>query len=420
MPAEAFYGIDAFGKSAGLDEPGQYDHEKSPASPQYPTFANGSLDDPESHIPGMSGEKEVSFMRRGRSDLTDDEDDDLSEELIENTRLNAANGISDSAPPRAQATCIHSARTAIPQIPPEITSLPDSIQQMVQGVQPRFAAGQAVPRINLEPSTPSTITSGKQSVKFPRPDSMFSKTSGATVRSASTSKLISSTVQGFPEPPERTAAPAKSRPKQHLVYKPMDKSKLMPPKKSALKRQSQFAGAPPVQESTGDDEDMGNAPDARELSRRSMVRFDLHRMSADSTLSTMSSSSAESLLAGIIPAKPPATRATRDGTPSRQEQPPLSMHMSETDSIYDGIVQQAHRADLNGSTLVRRKGTKPNSPSRLSYLLSEDSSSNSPFADPETLDSPFADTHAESVTQFEMDDEAFDVKRNKRMSHLAV
>lgn len=96
------------------------------------------------------------------------------------------------------------------------------------------------------------------------------------------------------------------------------------------------------------------------------------------------------------------------------------MHMSETDSIYDGIVQQAHRADLNGSTLVRRKGTKPNSPSRLSYLLSEDSSSNSPFADPETLDSPFADTHAESVTQFEMDDEAFDVKRNKRMSHLAV
>ncbi|KAJ9091628.1 hypothetical protein QFC20_007591 [Naganishia adeliensis] len=193
-------------------------------------------------------------------------------------------------------------------------------------------------------------------------------------------------VQGFPEPPERTAAPAKSRPKQHLVYKPMDKSKLMPPKKSALKRQSQFAGAPPVQESTGDDEDMGNVPDARELSRRSMVRFDLHRMSADSTLSTMSSSSAESLLAGIIPAKPPATRATQDGTPSRQEQPPLSMHMSETDSIYDGIVQQAHRADLSGSTLVRRKGTKPNSPSRLSYLLSEDSSSNSPFADPETPD----------------------------------
>lgn len=359
-------------------------------------------------------------MRRGSSNLTDDEDDDLSEELIENTRLNAANGMDDSTPPRLQSVRAHPARTAPPQIPREISSLPDSIQQMVQGVQPRFAAGQAVPQIQLEPSTPSTIASGKQSVNFPRPDSMFSTTSGATVRSASTPKLISSAVQEFPEPPERTAAPGRSRPKQHLVHKPMDKSKLMPPKKSALKRQSQFAGAPPVHQSTSVDEVMGNAADARELSRRSMVRFDLHRMSANSTLSTASSSSAESLLAGIIPAKPPAAKATRDRAPSRQEQPPLSMHMSESDSIYDGIVQQAHRADLNGSSLVRRKGTKPNSPSRLSYLLSDDSSPNSPFADPETPDSPFADTHAEPLTQSELDDEAFLAKRNKRMSHLAV
>jgi hypothetical protein len=423
IPAEAFYGVDAFGKSAGLDERGRYEHEKDLAS-EYPTFANGSLDDPESQVPGMSGEKEISFMRRARAETDDDEEDeedDISEEAIENTRLNASNGMS-GATPRGHTTQNQPMRSAPPQIPPEISSLPDSIQQMVQGVQPRFAASQSVPQIKLQPSTPSTVASGKQSVKFPRPDSMFSTTSGGTGRPGASSKLITSAVQEFPEPPERAAAPARSRPKQHLVHKPMDKSKLMPPKKSALKRQSQFdAPLPPQEQPMQVDEDPDKeGPNARELSRRSMVRFDLHRMSAASMASTMSSSSAESLLAGIIPAKPPATKTTRDRGQSRQENPPLSMHTSENDSIYDGIVQQAHRAEMNGSSLVRRKGNKPNSPSRLSYLLPDDSSLNSPFADPETPDSPFTDVHAESPTQSDVDDEAFTAKRNKRKSHLAV
>lgn len=414
IPAEAFFGVDAFGRSAGLDEPGKYENEKDPTV-EYPTFASGSLDDPERHVPGMSGEKAVSFIRRGRSDMTkEEEEDELSEELIENTRLNATNGMFGTIPQchvfQAQPL------RAPPPIPPDISALPASIQQMVQGVQPRFATGQSVPQIKLEPSTPSTVASGN-SVKFPRPDSMFSTSTKATNRSGLSSKLIPSAVQEFPEPPERAAAPARTRPKQHLMHTPMDKSKLMPPKKSALRRQSQFDVAPVRQE-----EPTREVAEAREMSRRSMVRFDLHRMSGDSTVSTMSSSSGETLLAGIIPAKPPATtpKVARETNRSREEKSPSSMDTNEADSIYDGIVQQAHRAEMHSSSLARRKETRPHSPSRLSYLLPDDSSPNSPFADSNIPDSSFADRHAESATQSDADDDAFKSKRGKRMSHLVV
>lgn len=388
IPAEAFYGTD-IGPPELPGPNGQYGHsqEKAPLSPEYPTFMRGDADDAEREIPGISGEREVSLHGRHGRHIPEEDDEDESEELMENTRANAVTrGQRDDRLNRSVQP------TAPLQIPSQIAAMPDSIQQMVQGVKPRFAASQSVPQIQLQPSTASTLASSSgASFNFPRPDSTFSRAS-------------------------ITSAPTRARPKAHLMKMPMDDTKLMPPKKSALRRASQFAGSPT--ESTHAVDLRKSTPDAespidRDASRRSMVRFDLHRMS---TASTVSSSSVESLLVDILPAKPPKSKHGR-------AEPPAETIRLSAPSV-DGIEHEGHRPPVtHARPQTRQRETRSRSPSRLSYLCSDGSSPDSPFADPAERSpvSTFADTlefaSASSVMEDEQD---FDAKRKNGMSHLVL
>jgi hypothetical protein len=412
IPAEAFYGTDTVGPPGLSEQDAQYGHSRekaslSPLSPEYPTFAQGGMDDPERQIPGMSGEREISLGGRHRRDTYDEDDDDSTEELMENTRANASTGgrrddrmnrpVQPAPPPR---------------MPPAMSAMPPSIQQMVQTVKPRFAANQAVPQIQLQPSTASTLASSSgASFKFPRPDSTFSRNS------------VSSPAHVLSDPFRGSSAPARSRPKSHSVKRSMDDTKLKPPKKSALRRASQFAGTAPVeQQSTYDVDLRKDTPQAqtasdREVSRRSMVRFDLHRLSTASTVSSsspVSSSSVESLLADILPAKPPKSK------PGRAEPPARTTRFSAPPP--GGSEQDSYRPSIKARPPNRQREMRSRSPSRLSYLCSDGSSQESPFVDPEHgPESPFADTaEFASPSSTVESEQQFNAKRKKRMSHLVL
>lgn len=251
IPAEAFYGTDTVGPPGFSEQDGQYGRSRekaslSPLSPDYPTFAHGGIDDPERQIPGMSGEREISLGGRHRRDTYEEDDDGPTEELLENTRANASTG------GRREERMNRPVQPAPPpRIPPAISAMPPSIQQMVQTVKPRFAATPSVPQIQLQPSTASTLASSSgASFKFPRPDSTFSRNS------------VSIPTHGASDPFVGNGTPPRSRPKSHLVKETMDDMRLKPPKKSALRRASQFAGtAPPEQESTYDVDMTKNIPD---------------------------------------------------------------------------------------------------------------------------------------------------------------
>jgi hypothetical protein len=389
IPAEAIYGTDTVGPPGLSEQDAQYGHSRekaslSPLSPEYPTFAQGGMDDPERQIPGMSGEREISLGGRHRRDTYDEDDDDSTEELMENTRANASTG----------------------------GRRDDRIQQMVQTVKPRFAANQAVPQIQLQPSTASTLASSSgASFKFPRPDSTFSRNS------------VSSPAHVLSDPFRGSSAPARSRPKSHSVKRSMDDTKLKPPKKSALRRASQFAGTAPVeQQSTYDVDLRKDTPQAqtasdREVSRRSMVRFDLHRLSTASTVSSsspVSSSSVESLLADILPAKPPKSK------PGRAEPPARTTRFSAPPP--GGSEQDSYRPSIKARPPNRQREMRSRSPSRLSYLCSDGSSQESPFVDPENgPESPLADTaEFASPSSTVESEQQFDAKRKKRMSHLVL
>lgn len=360
----------------------------SPSSPEYPTFMRGGINDAERQIPGMSDERGVSLRGRQRPKMGGD-DDELSEELIENTRVNALpQGRSHDHLNRT----VHEALPP-PRFPSEIASLPDSIQQMVQGVKPRFLSSQAVPQIQVQPSTGSTLVSSGASARFPRPDSTFSELSIGNVST-------------------------RARPKAHLVRKLMDDTKLMPPKKSAMRRASRSAGVPATEvESTLHLATNGTTPGAeppadKEVARRSIVRFDLHRLSY---ASTVSSSSFETILADILPGRPPKSKVGRLEAPSSTVR--LSAPAVRTTE------QAASRTQYQARPPDRQGGTRSRSPSRLSYLCSDGSSPDSPFADPPATspESPFADTqqfHSPSSTV--EDERHFEAKRKKRMSHLVL
>ncbi|KAJ9102505.1 hypothetical protein QFC21_002905 [Naganishia friedmannii] len=388
VPMEAFYGNDSFGSSQGTHGETEKAHmsRARPYAQEYPTFARGGLDDPERQIPDINGEKPMSMHSRRPLETIDEEIENLSEEVVENTRLNArSSALLQNAPPQPE-----NKRIPPPQVPAEIAALPDSIQKMWKGVQPRFAAnsGTAVPQIQLQPSTPSTIAPGNQSIKFSRPDTMLSTSSASsagTGRSAQErSRIIASSARAFPVPPERAVAHPRSRPKSHLVNRRMDDSRLMPPKKSALRRHSQFA-PPPQQQLSGEEaeqtsETPGEPDDAQkrreEISRRSFVRFDLHRMSG---CSTDSASSADSGLSDILPPKPLMTVEQFKSQPAEVFE---AIRRSESDSsIYSGIVQEVQRIDTTAAIVTKRSAAKIASPSRLSYLLTDDSSPDSPFSD---------------------------------------
>lgn len=388
VPLEAFYSNDLFGLSQAA--PGEAEKanmsQARPYAAEYPTFARGGLDDPESQIPDIHGEKPTTTHNRRRMETIDEETEDLSEEVVENTRLNARSSapLQDARPPP------HTQRIPPPQIPAEIAALPDSIQKMWKGVQPRFAAnpGTTVPQIQLQPSTPSTIASGNQSIKFGRPDTVLSTSSvGSTSTDKSAqerSRLISGSARAFPVPPERAAAAhARSRPKSHLVNRRMDDTRLMPPKKSALRRHSQFASPPERRLSSEETEHISAAPDVpddeqkkrEEISRRSFVRFDLHRMSG---CSTDSASSADSGLSDILPPKP--AMSVEKSQPQTAEDFETMRRTESDSSIYSGIVQEVHRSNTTAAT-VTKHSSKLASPSRLSYLLTDESSPESPFSD---------------------------------------
>ncbi|KAJ9096576.1 hypothetical protein QFC19_007108 [Naganishia cerealis] len=390
---EAFYGNDSFGSFQGPRVEDEKNHLKRsrPYAPEYPTFARGGLDDPESQIPDINGEKASYIRDRGTMETIEEEVEDLTEEVIENTRLNARSSALFQESPQSQP---ESKRIPPPQIPAEIAALPDSIQQMWRGVQPRFGAEQtmAVPKIQLEPSTPSTIASGSQSIKLSRPDTLYSTSSSGTASTDSTAaeryKIISRSSQAFPIPPERAVAPVappRSRPKAHLVNRKMDDTRLMPPKKSALRRHSQFTTAASECQSSivelsqsSKASARSRAPERKEdVSRRSFVRFDLHRISACSTDTT---SSLDSGLSDILPPKP------RDYRKPNSEGPietviPLQGPEGDKFSIYSGIAQDVPRIDTTASPVKKRPSPKAASPSRLSYLLTEESSPQSPFSD---------------------------------------
>ena len=393
IPAEAFYGTDTMGRPDFPEAEGQYGNYRekpsiSPPSPEYPTFMKGGIYDAERQIPGMSGEPEASSRGSQRAEMVED-NDELSEELIENTRVNAL-------PQNRRDDHLHrSLREASPtlRIPSEIGMLPDSIQQMVQGVKPRFLASRDVPKIQVQPSTGSTLASSSVSARFPRPDSTFSELS---IDSVST----------------------RARPKAHLVRKPMDNTKLMPPKKSAMRRASQYAEVPATEVETTpplptSETTPGAGPPAnREVARRSIVRFDLHRLSF---ASTVSSSSVETILADILPAKPAKSQAGRPEAASSSVK--LSAPAIRT------AEQEASRTQYQARSPDRQKETRSRSPSRLSYLCSDGSSPDSPFADPpaNSPESPFADTQQFHSPSSPVEDERhFEAKRKKRMSHLVL
>jgi hypothetical protein len=198
------------------------------------------------------------------------------------------------------------------------------------------------------------------------------------------SRLISGSARAFPVPPERAAAAhARSRPKSHLVNRRMDDTRLMPPKKSALRRHSQFASPPERRLSSEETEHLSAAPDVpddeqkkrEEISRRSFVRFDLHRMSG---CSTDSASSADSGLSDILPPKP--AMSVEKSQPQTAEDFETMRRTESDSSIYSGIVQEVHRSNTTAAT-VTKHSSKLASPSRLSYLLTDESSPESPFSD---------------------------------------
>lgn len=386
VPIEAFYGDDSFGSSRRTsDELEKADDmlRARPYASQYPTFARGGLDDPESQIPDIHGEKSASTHGRRPMETIDEEIEELSEDVLKNTRMNARSSAYLQDPPPQPV----SKRIPPPQIPAEIAALPESIQKMWKGVQPRFAANQGttVPHIQLQPSTPSTIASSNQSIKFSRPDTTFSTSSGSSANTDGStqgrSSMISGSARAFPVPPERGVAQPRSRPKSHLVNRRMDDTRLMPPKKSALRRHSQFAVPMNPRPSSGETEQSKEASDntqkgREELSRRSFVRFDLHRMSG---CSTDSASSADSGLSDILPPKPPMTAGKVISQPAEVCE---AMHRSESDSsIYSGIQHEVQRIDTTTATVTKRSASKLASPSRLSYLLTDESSPESPFSD---------------------------------------
>ncbi|KAJ9121675.1 hypothetical protein QFC22_002295 [Naganishia vaughanmartiniae] len=462
VPMEAFYGNDSLGSSRGSQGEGEKDHisRTRPYAPEYPTFARGGLDDPEGQIPDMNGEKVILTHGRKPMETIAEEIEELSEEVVENTRLNArSSALLQNAPQQPE-----SRRIPPPQIPAEIAALPDSIQKMWKGVQPRFAAnpGTIVPQIQLQPSTPSTVASGNQSIKFSRPDTMFSTSSGgsaSTDRSAQErSRMVSGSARAFPVPPAR--ALPRSRPKSHLVHRRMDDTRLMPPKKSALRRHSQFAaplGRPLSNEEVEQISEATDRPDdaqkrREELSRRSFVRFDLHRLSA---CSTNSASSVDSGLSDILPPKPPMTVEAFEQQPAQDSD---ILGKSESDSsIYSGIVQEVQRIDTTAVAITQRSASKLASPSRLSYLLTDESSPESPFSDifaakPEQgehrrqstksamtastvymladespdirnapmTQSPPSDSLASGTNHKQLHEDSFAEKKKKRMSHIAV
>ncbi|GHJ87731.1 hypothetical protein NliqN6_4133 [Naganishia liquefaciens] len=388
IPAEAFYGTD----TVAPPEDGQYggNREKqsvSSPSPEYPTFMSGNIQDAERQIPGMFGERQVSLRGRNEAEL-DQDDDEPSEELIENTRVNALR--------QAQRNdYLHRHVKQVPpppRIPSEVAVMPASIQRMVQGVKPRFLSPEAIPQIQVQPSTGSTLASSGASARFPRPDSTFSEISTGAIST-------------------------RARPKSHLSQKPMDDTKLMPPR-GAMRRASLSAEIIPASEREHarplpfNENIPGIIPPVveKEVARRSVVRFDLHRLSS---ASIASSSSVETILADILPAKPPKSKA---GCPEA----PIPTTRLFAPSVDE---QEGPRKNIQNKPRDRQRDSRSRSPSRLSYLCSDGSSPDSPFADPadSSPESPFADTQEfHSPSSAVEDERQFEAKRKKRMSHLVL
>jgi hypothetical protein len=322
-------GIAALQAKMGVDDT-SYDEKRSFESSDeekgdYPTFSGGSLTDSESQIERMTrGNRWGSQDEQSQPLSAIEEEDSDEEEVLRVTKRPSQQALNrySNAPGQSVAR------------PPEVMpGIPPQLQGMVTNVQPRFAKG-GLPTINLLPSTPSTIASGKRSVKFPRPDSMFSTSTARTASSRGSTDtrrltLLKETADAFPSPPDRVLAHTKAKPKPHLVNPPsLDQSKLMPPKKQnarprlsttsrsldadsrhASAAPSQFSRPPPRRaasdeqvetvESLSPKEQLDSwrmpvrpvsamrpmEPDAPHQAARRSVRFNLQRASVDSATS---------------------------------------------------------------------------------------------------------------------------------------